>query len=86
VTPIEVLLIVDAVVGLIVNAPAGLIATVPVPVGLIATAALVGLSVIVELAVRVVNLAVDGEFTPIAPENSVEALKLGTLKLFCVAL
>jgi hypothetical protein len=34
VAPIEVLLIVDAATGLIVKAPVGLMATVPVPVGL----------------------------------------------------
>jgi len=37
---------VDAVVGLMVNAPAGEIATVPVPVGLMLTAALAGLMLV----------------------------------------
>ena len=53
--PILVLLIVLAVDGLIVNAPAGLIATVPVPVGLIVTFALLGLNPTVELASNVVK-------------------------------
>jgi len=54
VAPIEVLLMVEAAVGFTVNAPAGLIVTVPVPVGLMAMFALAGLRVTVELAVNVV--------------------------------
>lgn len=46
VPPIATLFMVDAVVGLMVNAPAGEIATVPVPVGLIATAAFAGLMLV----------------------------------------
>jgi hypothetical protein len=42
----EVLLIELAAVGLTVSAPAGLIATVPVPVGLMFTAALAGLMLV----------------------------------------
>ena len=41
--PMTTLFMVEAVVGLIVNAPAGEIATVPVPVGLMLTAAFAGL-------------------------------------------
>ena len=55
VTPIDVLLIVLAAVGLIVKAPAGLMVTVPVPVGLIATLADAGLNVVVLDADRVVK-------------------------------
>jgi len=67
VAPIEVLLMVDAVVGLIVNAPAGLIATVPVPVGLIVIAALDPLKPTVELADSVVNAPVLAAVDPIGP-------------------
>lgn len=45
VAPIDVLLIVEAAVGAIVNAPAGLIVTVPVPVGDIAVFKLAPLTV-----------------------------------------
>jgi hypothetical protein len=54
VAPTEVLFIVDAAVGLIVKAPAGLIATVPVPDGEIVTATFAGDNVTVLDAVRVV--------------------------------
>jgi len=63
--PMLVLLIVLAAVGLIVNAPAGLIVTVPVPVGLIVTLALAGLNPTVELASRVVNAPVERVVDPI---------------------
>ena len=55
VTPIEVLLIVLAAVGFTVKAPTGEIATVPVPLGDIATAAFAGDKVTAALAVKVVN-------------------------------
>lgn len=66
VTPILVLLIVEAAVGLIVNAPTGEIATVPVPVGLIVTAAEAGDKVTVLEALNVVNAPVEGVVAPIA--------------------
>jgi hypothetical protein len=74
VAPIEVLLIVDAVVGLIVNAPAGLIATVPVPDGLIATAKLAGLKVTAPVAVSVVNAPVEAVVAPTVPLMFIEAV------------
>jgi hypothetical protein len=64
VTPMDVLLIVLAAVGLIVKAPAGLMVTVPVPVGLIATLAEAGLSVTVPVAVIVVNRPAAAVVTP----------------------
>lgn len=74
VTPIEVLLIVLAAVGLMVSAPTGLIATVPVPVGEIATAALAGESVTAPEAVRVVNAPVLAVVEPIGPGTANVAL------------
>jgi len=64
VAPMDALLIVLAAVGLIVNAPAGLIVTVPVPVGLIATFAEAGLNVTVPVAVIVVNRPAAAVVTP----------------------
>lgn len=85
VPPIVQLFIVLAAVGLIVNAPTGDIATVPVPVGLIATAKLAGLNVTAPVAVNVVNapvLAVPEPIEPgaanVAPFND-EAFKFATL-------
>jgi hypothetical protein len=74
VAPIEVLLMVDAVVGLIVNAPAGLIATVPVPVGLNVIAALDPLKPTVELADSVVNAPVVGVVAPTVPLMLIDAV------------
>jgi hypothetical protein len=66
VAPMLVLLIVLAALGLIVTAPPGLIATVPVPVGEILTAAFEPLAVNAPVAVNEVNVPAAAAVPPIA--------------------